>query len=757
VTDDTARPARSPKIDPGVPRGGIVAGMRRAVWPIAAVVVVSCGYPPLDQPPTVAPVGLDERPANATCVAKPRPVIDTGVRLERQWSGITFESPMFLTQAPGDTQTWYVVERAGRVRAFPQNATSDAQTRIFATVAVNVQGEGGLLSMAFHPRWGPDKREVYLSYTRSPVRASDPAPVCIPATTSFDFTSVVARMQSTNNGMSLDVGPDEFLKVGHPFTNHNGGHIEFGRDGMLYFGLGDGGSGGDPCGAGQNMASLLGKLVRLDIDAPAGMYKVPPDNPFVGTPGARPEIWSRGHRNPWRWSFDRATGELWLGEVGQNTWEEIDRVVKGGNYGWNTCEGFHRSGSTTALCNTPGMIDPIVEHGRTEARSITGGYVYRGAAMPSLVGTYIYGDFETGNIWALLFDGQNRPTPRPIGRVAAGSLVSFAQGHDGEVYVVQLSGAISKLVPAAAPPPDNFPKLLSQTGCVDPGNARRPASGLIPYDVNSPLWSDAADKERFLAIPDGEKITINAEQDWDLPIGSVLMKTFTMGGERIETRLFMRHDDGEWGGYTYEWNDAGTDADLLPAGKVVALGAGTAWAYPSRDQCIQCHSQAAGGTIGLETAQLNRDTVYPATNRQSNQLATLQHIGMFAAPLTAPPEEAPRLADPTGTESAEARARSYLHANCAHCHRPNGGAQGTMDVRYTLPFGSTMTCDAQNVQGAIGAATRLIVPGQPETSVLSLRMQATDAKRMPPVAVTIADPIGTLVIDDWIRSLTACP
>ncbi len=724
--------------------------MRSILWPAAGLVgVLACG----EDGPKRAPFGLDERPSNTTCLARQRPVIDTGVTLERQWTGLTFQQPIYLTQAPGDDAQWFVVERNGRIRAFPQNAASNTESRQFASVTVNNQSEGGLLGFAFHPEW-PARPEAFLSYTRNPIGGDPQPPACNGS--GFPFTSVVARYRSSNGGMSLDMGPDEILKVGQPYANHNGGTIQFGPDGMLYFGLGDGGSGDDPCAAGQNMGMLLGKLLRVDVEAPAGSYQVPPDNPFVGVAGTRPEIWASGLRNPWRWSFDRASGELWLGDVGQGAWEEIDRVVKGGNYGWKLCEGFHRRGSTQALCMTPGMIDPIVAHPRTEARSITGGYVYRGSAMPSLVGTYIYGDFETGNIWALLYDAENKPAPKLIATVAEGTLVSFAQGNDGEVYTVQISGEISKLVPSGPRPPDDFPQLLSATGCVDPGDPTRPAPGLIPYEVSSPLWSDGADKERWLAIPDDKTIAINEEQDWDLPIGSVTVKTFSIGGKRIETRLFMRHDDGGWGGYTYEWNEDGTDATLLPAAKTRAVG-DALWGYPSRNQCIQCHSKAAGGTLGFETAQLNREAVYPSTNRLSNQLATLDHIGMLAAPLPAAPADAPRLSEPAGKDPLEARARAYLHANCAHCHRPEGGGQGTMDLRYGKSFAETMTCNADNTQGPIGAATKLVVPGAPESSLVSLRVHATDGKRMPPVAVSVLDPVGSAVIDDWIRSLPACP
>ncbi|TMQ06681.1 MAG: hypothetical protein E6J90_45450 [Deltaproteobacteria bacterium] len=713
--------------------------MQRFLWPIATLLAVtSCG----DDGPVSAPFGLDKRPANPTCIAKQRPVLNTGVKLQQQWTGVTFNQPLYLTQAPGDSTQWYEVERQGKVRVFPTGATGNTQIRDFASVTVDATGEGGLLGLAFHPGW-PNKREVYLSYTRTP-GAGDPMPVC-PAQMRSELISIVSRFQSSN-GTSLDSPADEILKVGQPFTNHKGGNIQFGFDGMLYLGLGDGGSGDDPCGSGQNTASLLGKLLRLDVNAPAGMYKIPTDNPFAGSATARQEIWAYGLRNPWRWSFDKASGELWVGDVGQNTWEEVDRVVKGGNYGWNTCEGFHQRGSTANLCNTPGLIDPIVEHPRSEAQSITGGYVYRGTAMPSLIGTYIYGDYITGNIWALTYDVNNKPTPKLIAKVTASTLVSFGQGNDGEIYTVQMdpatgAGTLSKLMPSGPQPTDNFPQLLSQTGCVDPRDPAQPAEGLIPYDVNSPLWSDGADKQRYLAIPDGATIAINADQDWDLPIGSVAMKTFSVGGKRVETRLFMRHDDGGWAGYTYEWNDDGKDATLLSGSKLKTLGAAASWAYPSR----------------LETAQLNRDGVYPSTNRRSNQLATLDHIGLFSAPLAGKPADLPRLPEPGGNDPLETRARSYLHGNCSHCHRPMGGGQGTMDLRYAQSLKDTVTCNADNTQGTVDGATKLIAPGAPDMSIMSQRLHATDSKRMPPVAVSVTDPLGTKLIDDWISSLTTCP
>lgn len=726
---------------------------------IGFVTLISCSGGSIPEP-VATKFGLDQRPQNTSCVARDRPLPTAsgsqGVTLVRQWPGLTFTQPIYLTQAPGDRSKWYVVQQGGKVRVFPSTATADTDVKDFVSVAVNTSYyEAGLLGFAFDPGWQTN-HQAYLSYTRN-VASGDPVPPASCPNPVRPFTSVIARYQSSNGGATLNQGPDEILTIGQPSVYHNGGNIQFGNDGKLYVGFGDGGPGNDPCDSGQDKNSLFGKILRIDVtSAAAGTYKTPPDNPFFGVANAKPEIWALGFRNPWRWSFDNATGDLWLGDVGQNAWEEIDQVVKGNNYGWKICEGKHRRGSTTELCATPGLTDPVVEHGRAEANAITGGYVYRGSAIPSLFGAYIYGDYIKGTIWALTSDATGKRVTKPILQAVPNSLVSFGQGNDGELYVVQISGEIFKLVPTGTPVDDPFPKLLSQTGCVDAADATKPASGVLPYEVNSPLWSDGATKERFFAIPDGTTIAIGSDGDWDLPIGSVTMKHFSVGDKRIETRLFMRHTDGEWAGYSYEWNDAGTDATLLPGAKTKPLDSGAMWTYPSRAQCLACHSQGAGRTLGLENAQLNRDAVYTTTARVSNQLTTLDHIGMFTVPLDPDESHWPHLVDPAGADPVDARARSYLHANCSHCHRPMGGGGGAIDLRFSQNFIDTNTCDQDSMRGPVGTASKILVPSDPTSSILALRLHATDDKRMPPLAVSIPDPTGA-VIDEWITSITACP
>ncbi|RYE84197.1 MAG: hypothetical protein EOO75_18420, partial [Myxococcales bacterium] len=402
------------------------------------------------------------------------------------------------------------------------------------------------------------------------------------------------------------------------------GMIAFGPDGRLYAGFGDGGNGGDPQGNGQKLTTLLGKMLRIDVDKEEGgkPYGIPSDNPFAQG-GGEPEIFAYGLRNPWRWSFDRDTGDLWAGEVGQGKYEEVDIIKLGGNYGWNTMEGFHCYNAQT--CDQTGLELPLIEYDHGVGLSITGGYVYRGKALPALVGRYLYADQVTGRLWASRTD--------PVTGAISGELMietglnpsSFGEGADGEVYVVNYGGSIHKVVAKAAPGADAFPKKLSETGCVDPADPTKPAAGLIPYGVNAPFWSDGADKSRWLAIPDGTTIAVDADSgDFDLPNGSVVVKEFQLDGKRIETRLMVRHDDGAWAGYSYEWNDAGTDATYVPGGKKKVIGDQT-WLYPSSAQCLQCHTQAAGRTLGLEVAQLNGLLDYPG-GAYANQLATLEHL-----------------------------------------------------------------------------------------------------------------------------------
>ena len=681
--------------------------------------------------------GIDTRPSNPTCKAPPRPLGGSAtVSATPVFADKPFNQPVALFQAPGDTSRFFVVERAGAVKVFAD--AGPASDFIDLTSRVNSGTlEAGLLGMAFHPNFSQNG-QVFVSYT-----GYGGGPV--------GLVSTLSRFTSKDGGLTLDSASEDVLfTLVQPFSNHNGGNLAFGKDGYLYFGLGDGGSGGDPFDNGQTLDSWFGKMLRFDVDG-GTPYAIPPDNPFAGG-GGKPEIFAWGLRNPWRFSFDRATGDLWVGDVGQSAWEEIDVVKLGGNYGWHDKEGSHCYAIDP--CVGP-YIDPIVEYDHGVGQSVTGGYVYRGAAIPSLWGSYLFADYVAGSVFRVVYDPQTGKPSSELLLSTSINVSSFGEDLAGELYLVDLKGAIYRIDAAGASPPDPFPTLLSQTGCVQPGDATAPAEGLIPYGVNAPFWSDGAKKQRWLAIPDGTTISLSSDGDMDLPVGSVVMKTFEVQGQRAETRLFVRHDDGGWAGYSYEWNDQGTDATYLPAAKEKVIG-GQTWHYPSSAECLSCHTAAAGRTLGLETLQLNGPFAYPG-GVVADQLATLDHLQLFTGGLPAPPAALPALPDPFGAAAAPARARAYLHTNCSMCHRAGGTGVGTADYRFALDFSQIGACNADPQAGDLGVTgAKILVPGSPATSVMSLRLHAGGANRMPPLASNVHDALGIGLVDGWIAGMADC-
>ncbi len=727
----------------------------------ALVLLEACHSSSDDDAPSPAPpgpspvVGLDARPSNLACVAPAKtPPGGTAIQLARAFPGLTFNQPLAMLQAPGDATRWFVLEKGSgsagtaRVRVFANSANVMTASN-FLSLTVNASSEGGLLGMAFHPQWASN-RHAFVSYT-----------------VGTPMVSVVARYTSTDGGLTLDpTTRQEIIRVNQPFDNHNGGQIAFGPDGFLYLGLGDGGSGGDPHGTAQDTTDLLGSMLRLNVNG-ASPYTIPSDNPFFGgatcgpdhyvSANACPEIYAWGLRNPWRWSFDSSTGDLWLGDVGQGAFEEIDRIQRNGNYGWNCREGLGAYSSPAASCsNASGFIDPVHQYGRSLGSSVTGGYVYRGSALP-FVGSYLFADYGSGRIWRLVPSGSGFTAEEMLD--TALSIASFGQDNDGELYVVDIAGGtLHKIVAAGggtqAPP---VPSQLSATACVNAQNPAQPASGLVAYEPAAAFWSDGATKERWLAIPNGTSIVVGSDGDFSFPNGTVLMKHFRLGGNLVETRLFMRHPDGDWAGYTYEWNAQRTDATLVQGGKNVDLGSQT-WRFPSGNDCLTCHTTAAGFALGVEAAQLNHDLTYAATGRAANQLRTLDAITMFTTPLGDPALQ-PALPSPSDTTAPlERRARAYLHTNCAGCHRPNGPTPSSLDLRYSTLLSSTNACNAQPQAGdlGIGAAARIVAPGSAANSVLVARVNRRDANGMPPLASNAIDTAGVSLLEQWVNGLTAC-
>jgi len=340
------------------------------------------------------------------------------------------QAPVALTHGGDGSGRLFVVEQAGIVRVIQQGRVRDAPFLDIRDRVVS-GGETGLLGLAFHPKFAENRR-LYLNYT-------DKSGGLRTVVSAWQADATASRVVPKNERV--------LLTIRQPYANHNGGQIAFGPDGHLYIGMGDGGAGNDPHDNAQNLASLLGKMLRIDVDAVSGApYGIPPDNPFINTPGAAPEIWAYGLRNPWRFSFDRASGLLYAGDVGQGAREEIDVIRRGENHGWRRMEGTICTPGVRKDCDRRGTTPPILDYPRSEGSVVIGGYVYRGLAIPALVGRYVYGDFGNGKIWTLRYDGTAVREQHLL--LATGRNISaFGEDEAGELYVVDYGGEVLKIVP----------------------------------------------------------------------------------------------------------------------------------------------------------------------------------------------------------------------------------------------------------------------------------------------------------------------
>jgi uncharacterized repeat protein (TIGR03806 family) len=432
----------------------------------------------------------------------------------------------------------------------------------------------------------------------------------------------------------------------------------------------------------------------------------------------------------------------------------------------------------------------VVEHPHSDFRSITGGYIYRGSRLPELAGHYIYGDFDTGRVWGFQPQAPSQPVlnHRELARTSL-RIVSFGEDAQGELYLVDFTGGgLHQLVKNDQPDDSaSFPRKLSETGLFASTRDHQVAPGLIPYSVNSQLWSDHATKERFLALPGNGQIGFDtvtypqpspgATPGWAFPDGTVLVKTFSMelergnpaSSKRLETRLLhfqqlpgtQEYGDQYWRGYTYVWNDEQTDAELLRAeglDKTLHIKVGDKmveqnYRFPSRTECVLCHTNAAKFALGANTVQLNRDHDYGGM--VANQLATFDHLGLFKEPLPKPPAELPKLANYDDlSQPLEARARAYLHANCAHCHVKWGGGNAEFKLVATLPLTELGIANMPPGHGGFGLANpRILAPGKPDESVLLHRMTLTGLGRMPHIGSRVPHDAAVELVREWIEQL----
>ncbi len=691
--------------------------------------------------------GPDSLMRVAPALSFPSETLQSGdVALVKAFPGLQFNSPLVVTTAPGDTTHLYVAQQGGLVRTFDATdaAVSAGNVVLDLTDRTRANGEQGLLGLAFDPDYATNGF-IYVDYSANAnpnVDAGD---------------SVISRFVVDRGTRVGDRNSEvQLLRFTDRFSNHNGGALAFGPDGMLYISSGDGGSGNDPDQNAQNLGDLRGKILRIFPRGTAEQI-VPADNPFVGVAGARGEIWAYGLRNPFRMSFDG--NRLWAGDVGQSAMEEVDLIVKGGNYGWRKFEGT-RLNFPADPAIVPSPIPPIFEYGRDQGTTVTGGRVYRGGAIPALVGRYIYADFGSGRVWALSESGGVATDNVELTSTAkAPNPSSFGVDLAGEILITCYDGFIYRLVPNSPGSGGQFPQLLSETGLFTSLATLQPAPGVVPYSPDAPFWSDGARKQRWIAVPGTTApIVFSGAGNWTFPVGTVTVKHFeiTLAApagtvKRLETRVFINTANNGWQGYTYRWNDAGTDAVLLPGAQSIDLqvadGSGgtraQTYEFPSRAQCQQCHTAVSGKVLGVRTDQLNGGP-------SGNQLQALNDAGYFDRNIGNPAQYA-ALPDPFGPAPLAQRARAYLESNCSQCHQPGGPTPVDMDLRAATAIADTRTVGVGATGSPVGGATTRIVAGSKETSLVWTRMNTlTVGERMPPLATHVIDAQGLALVGQWI-------
>lgn len=696
--------------------------------------------------------------------------------LTNAFPGMSFSQPLGIASPPGETNRLFILEKGGSIVVITNLAAPNRT--VFMRLTVAAEGECGLLGLAFHPGYATN-RYFYVFASRN-----------LNTSQGNGRHQRISRFETSPANPSHALTNTELPLITQFDTadNHNGGDLHFGPDGYLYASVGDEGPQYDGARNSQTITrNFFSAILRIDVDKRPGNllpnthraattnYFVPADNPYVGATSfngqsvnpesVRTEFYAIGFRNPWRMTFDRPTGLLYVADVGQDAWEELNIVVKGGNYGWVYRDGLHNGFRARPAGVT--VINPIHEYahgsGPVRGNSITGGVVYRGQRLPQLFGAYVFGDYESGNIWTLRYNGTNVVPSHRIGG-AANPAGFGADPRNGDVLVARLSGQVMRVNYNTTPVGTPLPPTLADTGAFSDLASLKVNPGIVAYDLNVPFWSDNAHKRRWFSVPD-LKATIGFSRDgnWSFPSGAVWIKHFELeltngvpeSRRRLETRFIVRNSNDVYG-VTYRWDDAQQNATLVPEegldetfvihdGGVVRT---QVWHYPSRTECVTCHTSAGGLALGFNTAQLNRGFDYGGAT--ANQIRALSQAGYFTTNIAGIHTLRAHAGATNRAASLETRVRSYLAVNCANCHQPGGPTTASFDARLATP-----TTEAGLINGRLNNAgasdeNRIVRPGSPERSMLLQRIAKRGQQQMPPISTTVVDTNAVQLLSEWI-------
>lgn len=665
--------------------------------------------------------------------------------LKRIFPKLEWKQGLEMDLIPG-TDRIVVAQRGGRVFAFTAEEAEEGRQSEILDLATAVPELNSIYGIAFDP--DPERSDVYLCYS---------------VAKEADDGTRVSRFRYETSPEPRIVPESEQLLLTFGSGSHNGGCLRFGPDGCLYISTGDARppTSADSLNTGQRIDDFLASILRIEV-RDRETYAVPEDNPFVDHPEAAPEVWAYGLRNPWKMAFEPGSGALWVGDVGWETWEMIHRLESGANAGWSAKEG--------PLTIKPGIDTgprpiqpPIAAYDHSEGLSVTGGDFYTSDRLPELTGLYLYGDYITGKVWGIRSEDGEVLEHRELADTNV-MIVSFGKLPDGEIVALSWGNEakLYRLVPnPEEDASDTFPTRLSESGLFEDLESLSPAPGVYPFSVIEPLWSGEAVVQRHVAIPGNKQIRLS-ERDHHTgrrvnlhqPGGSVFARTLSLPPHQspdgkakpVETQV-LHHTGEAWNGYSYRWNEDGTDAELVPregADEEIPTRDGVLpWRYHSRAECSRCHGKWSGVTLAFVPWQLD------GANRER-----FLDLGLIDRKFA---EEADRLSLASSRDEEaplDLRARSWLHANCAHCHQYQAGGSVAIRLHAKHDTSDIAALGEEPIQHHFGIPeARVVAPGEPFRSVLYYRVATEGSGRMPQLGHWGTDPEGLRVLREWIASL----